>query len=462
MHSAPSLPEASPVPGPAAAVNAQLFGLTSLLQLQKRARHARTEQELGFLMVNDTFSLVRYRQGLAWVRAERGEGTVLAVSGLASAEADTPYVRYACRLLAAHGDPAGARVLDASALPADLAADWTEYLPAYGLWLPLTAPDERQLGGLLLARDEPWTDGERVLLENLGDAYAHAWAGLMRHKRRWRRHTARLKSLRAAVIAVAGLLVLSLLPVRLSALAPAEVIPQDPTVVRAPFDGVVDKFMVTPNQPVSEDQPLFQLDPARLRNRLDVALAAQEAAEAEYRQAAQQAVFDEKVKSQLVVLLGKRDQAAAEVAYDQDLLKRIVVHAPRAGLAVFADVNDWIGRPVTQGERILTVADPKDVELEIKLPVADAIAMDVGDPVSLFLNIDPQHPMNAAIRLAAYQPEVGPDGVAAYRLKARFAEGQPTVRIGLQGTAKIYGESTTLFYYLFRRPLAALRQRLGV
>ena len=35
-------------------------------------------------------------------------------------------------------------------------------------------------------------------------------------------------------------------------------------------------------------------------------------------------------------------------------------------------------------------------------------------------------------------------------------------RIGLQATAKIHGRRVTLFYYLFRRPLAQLRQFTGL
>ena len=34
-------------------------------------------------------------------------------------------------------------------------------------------------------------------------------------------------------------------------------------------------------------------------------------------------------------------------------------------------------------------------------------------------------------------------------------------RIGLRGTAKVYGEKVSLFYYLFRRPITYLRQHLG-
>jgi hypothetical protein len=51
--------------------------------------------------------------------------------------------------------------------------------------------------------------------------------------------------------------------------------------------------------------------------------------------------------------------------------------------------------------------------------------------------------------------------VLGYRLKASFADGTRIPRIGLRGTAKIYGEQVSLFYYLMRRPLAALRQLIG-
>jgi hypothetical protein len=49
-----------------------------------------------------------------------------------------------------------------------------------------------------------------------------------------------------------------------------------------------------------------------------------------------------------------------------------------------------------------------------------------------------------------------------YRLKATLDDPAHMPRIGLRGTAKIYGEKVTLFYYLARRPLAAARQFLGL
>jgi hypothetical protein len=97
--------------------------------------------------------------------------------------------------------------------------------------------------------------------------------------------------------------------------------------------------------------------------------------------------------------------------------------------------------------------------------VSEVLGLKEGAEVTLFLNVDPQNPVPARLSFASYQASPTPDGVLAYRLKAGFANpGDPTVdlRIGLKGIAKVYGESTTLFYYLMRRPLAAARQRLGL
>ena len=45
-------------------------------------------------------------------------------------------------------------------------------------------------------------------------------------------------------------------------------------------------------------------------------------------------------------------------------------------------------------------------------------------------------------------------GELAYRIRGDFEEGQVLPRIGMRGTAKLYGAPVTLGYYLLRRPLA--------
>ncbi len=53
-------------------LDAQLFGLGTLVQLLKRARRAATAEELGFVMVNETHALLPYRQAALWQRHARG------------------------------------------------------------------------------------------------------------------------------------------------------------------------------------------------------------------------------------------------------------------------------------------------------------------------------------------------------------------------------------------------------
>ena len=77
----------------------------------------------------------------------------------------------------------------------------------------------------------------------------------------------------------------------------------------------------------------------------------------------------------------------------------------------------------------------------------------------------PFGPLRATVAQSSYQATLSPEGVASYRLRARFESLSPEearrVRIGLSGTAKLYGERAPLGYYLLRRPLAALREWTG-
>jgi multidrug resistance efflux pump len=437
----------------------ELLRLTALLQLEKRARAANGD-ELPFVMVNETLGVVRYRQALLWRSAPARR--VIAVSGLATVDQHAPYVVWASRLCS-HLDAEGAdgiSELTASDVNAEIANEWSQWLPAYLVWIPLSP----KLGSLVLAREAPLNEGERNLLTLIADAYAHAWKAQSAGKR-WYEKIAAAGTRRRKVIGAVMLLLLAgagFLPVRQSVLAPAEIVPREPFMVRAPLDGVTESVLVKPNETVAEGQILFRLDPRRLRNQLVVAMRAQDTAEAELRQAKQFAVVDQKIRASLPVLQGKLDQQKAEVAYLAEQLEQTEIKAPRAGMAVFDDPNDWIGRPVVIGERMMLIANPDNVEIEARLPVADAIDLELGGPAWLFLNVEPGTPLNAVLTFVSYKAQQGADGILAYRAKAQLADGEGLPRIGLKGTVKLYGEKAPLAYSIFRRPISAARQWLGL
>ncbi|MET0268531.1 MAG: HlyD family efflux transporter periplasmic adaptor subunit [Duganella sp.] len=444
--------------------------LAALLQLEQLARACASSEELAFVMVNETHALAPYRQAVLWQR-DGGDGRIAALSGLAVPDANAPFNVWLRRLLARHA--AGSHGGNASSLfiPDTERAMWQEHLPPHAWCLPLNLSGRGPADALLvLLRDVPWPAHLTPLLAMAADAYGHAWRALAQPRSGSNVNTgktvlARLRTLgrerRWRLIAGAALLLLLCLPVRQSVLAPAEVVAHAPVTVRAPLQGVVDRIAVQPNQAVEKGQLLVELDARELAARLESSRQALAVAEAELRQGQQQALFDERSRSGLGMLNGKREQAAGDVDYLEQALARTRVHAERAGTVIFDDPAEWTGKPVALGERIMLVADPATIELDIQLPVADAIALAAGSQVQLFLNTAPTTPLAASVQRVGYRASAGADGALAYRVRARFSEANGA-RIGLKGTAKLYGERTLLVVYLLRRPLAALRVWVGL
>jgi hypothetical protein len=446
------------------AVNFQLLRLSSLLQLEQRARKA-GGRELEFLMVNDTATIVPYQQAALLVEDESG-GERIILSGVAQADEGAPYRIWLKRVLAAirRGEGAGeTRAVTPEELTEELAREWQEWLPPHVLWCPLGWRGG-QLGGMLLARIEPWLEGDVKLVESLAESYGQSMALAALGNRLRRRTGSRLPRRRRLAL---GALVLgvtvALLPVRESVLAPAEIVPVDPAPMRAPFDGVVDALHVTPNQPVHAGQALVSLDPTELRTRYAVAQKELDMAQAEYTSAAQQAMSDAKANSQLATLASKVEQQRDEMAYDKDMLDRAVMTAPTDGIAVFDDDNEWDGKPVELGERIMLVASPRNTQLEIEVPAASVVTFDPGSEVVFFSNIAPDHPVGGKLVFASYSSAVTAEGVLAYAFRAKL---QPAagddLRLGLKGTAKIYGPRRMLALWLLRRPIAVVREWLSL
>jgi len=438
--------------------------LAALLTLEERARSAASSAELGFVMVNETRALLRYGQA-ALFTVDDG---LVAISGVSDPDRTGPFPLWLTALfrhLAGRVDAAmGPVPIDPGTLPERLRAGWSEWMTGDGLFVPLADPDGRRLGALLVVRDGGWRESHLHLLARLAPIYGQAWAW---HHRpgvwtRTRRGLTRLPRWRLLILAViAGLMAV---PVRLSVLAPAEVVARDPAVVRAPLDGVVHQVLVAPNDTVAAGQVLFEMDRTRLAGQLEVARKALSTEQARLERATQQAFADVRAKAELAVLRSRIDERRAEVAQLEDQLARCSVAAPRSGIAILDDPSAWIGRPVSTGERVLSVADPTDVEVEAWIAPDDMIPLEPGAPVTLFLNVDPVRPIGARLRTLAYGATEDASGLLAHRARADIApdEDGDAPRLGLKGTARVDGGTVPLGYWLLRKPLAVARRTLGL
>lgn len=445
----------------------------TLRALSRRAREAESDRELGFVLVNETTALTPYRQAVLWL----AEGGVWSLSGVVQVDAHVPYVQWlaaVCRHLQDRVPTGGEPfAFTADDLPPELAADWAQWWPTDALWLG--SPQAGSLsvrGGAILVRDAAWPESDRALAQEWAEVWWHAFGALHRpHQGWWRRSRHRLarvfgwqsgkpwwRQRRLQVLALVAAILLC--PVRLTVLAPGELVPAKPIVVRAPLEGVIDVFHVQPNQQVAAEQPLFSFDELVIQSRLAVAQQALATAETDYRQTSQMALSDPRSKSQLALLVGKVEERRAEIDYLQAQLTRARVLAPQAGVVLMDDPSEWIGKPVSTGERILRLAALDDVEVEAWVPLADAIVLRPGDTVALYLSASPLSPVSAQLRYMAHEAVARPDGGFAYRVRATLTDAT-THRVGLKGTAKLHGGWVPLAYWVMRRPWATMRAYLG-
>ena len=431
------------------------------IHLTSRAVAAERPADLQFTIVNESIALWPYRQAAFFNVHSNGVPYLSCASGLVSVAESSPYSVWLNRLASQFNAGQEAQTLSFEDATGTHKDGWQEWLPDHLLVLPLSDPKGKLLGYSMFAREQQWDDSEVSQAAHLHRVYAHCLAATQQQRRGW--FSKPNFTAKPVFWNLTGLVLFACLwiPVRLSTLAPAEVIALDAFSVAAPQDGVVHSFLVQPNAAVKKGDILFTLDDTSITNRHEVAVKALATARAETLVAEQRAFDDVRGKAALAASLGRMREKEAELASVQALMARLGVRAEKDGVAIFTDANDWIGRPVQTGERIMQLADPKDAGVLMWLSVKDALNLESGAEVKLFLHTKALSPIAATLKQTSYQATLSPDNIASYRLKAAFTDTQDIPRIGLRGTARISGEWSTLGYYLFRRPIAALREWSG-
>ena len=148
--------------------------------------------------------------------------------------------------------------------------------------------------------------------------------------------------------------------------------------------------------------------------------------------------------------------------YQKILLDRSTIYSPAEGVAVLQDKSLLIGKPYNIGENIMVVANPSLVEVNIFMPVKDSITIKKEAKINVFLDSDPMNVIKAKVTKFSYEPEIVTQNLLAYRVTAELIDNGAPPRIGLRGTAKIFGEEVKLFFFLFRKPIIFVRQTLGL
>ena len=338
--------------------------IETLLLLEAEARKCTSLKQLQYLIANETSKLIGARQTLVLVGLKTLK--IVTISSLAVLDKTSPTLRWLEKSLSA--DRLGAKLQDENTLAKTALLDGNSapgsiWPFCHILQIELTLRKHNGQAQLVLLKEKAFSKSDLVMADRLGDTYAHAWRALDKTK------MPLLGIFTKKLMIATSLLVLAVMfiPVTLSALAPVEIIARDPIIIAAPLNGVVGKVNVNPNQFVKSGDLLFSYTLTDLTNEFELASQAVGIAQSRYRRASQDAFGSGVGRREMAELKSERELAKAKMFYAQTRLKQSHVRAIRDGVVLFADKDEWIGKPVQTGEKIMKIATPLHTRLLDKI-----------------------------------------------------------------------------------------------
>ena len=310
-----------------------------IIELKVMYTAATTTEEIQFIIVNELHNLVKYRQSI--LLPLRGNNLVF--SGISQPDKTSPfYIWVNENITKLIENTPEATFITQSDIKGEASSEWSSWLPEYGILMPITNATGELMGTLFLARDEEWDDSDIELMKVVLEASGHALNAMVPKKRNNRAILQKLRSYKG--IGIILLLIILCLPVRLTVLGPAEIVPIDPATIRAPFDGVIDKIFVKPNQIIKVEEKLFKMDTSAYQNDLEVAEKIWSSLRAEYSQISRLALKDPRSKRRLTNVTSKICEQEIK-AYLKSLIDRTTCLSI-TGSVILNDPTNWEECPV--------------------------------------------------------------------------------------------------------------------
>ncbi len=434
--------------------------LGNFISFSKDVREATTRQALAFTLCNRTRKLVKYDTALLLQRNNSGVQTVRCISGISDFDPQAPLVEL-CESLVNCADVylENTTVHKAGHLPGFLSRFMHE-LQIEQVVCSSLAVDQATL---VIIRFQEWSLAELQMVQQISEVADHAWSALPREQARDRLYQ-KLSGVRAARYIGLGLLLASMvLPVRQSVIASGQVVATDPAVVASGLNGVIEEIHVRPNEPVSKGQKLVSYDQTELQSRHSTVTEELKLAREQFRKARQQSLSAVQGAAQrFSELESEIERKGIELNRIEDMLSRSEISAQQEGVAIFGRVQDWEGRAVSIGEKIMEISDPQQQQFEVWLATEDAIAFDPGARIKFFPDAFPLRSVEGTVNTIGFFPVERSTGGLAFRVQASLNDANDQLRLGMNGTTRLYGDRVSLGYFLFRKPIAAVRRWLGV
>ena len=434
--------------------------------LNNKLYRAESRESLVFIALNDTVNLVQYDRALLW-NFEKSKPELIGISGVSKFDKKSELAQKWEKLMKLIPDPMQSQILDRWTFAKEDKI-WAELHGKSNttiLWLPVVEDDKLVLGLWLelwhYKQEPPPPQDEALhLLSNfLMPVVGATWQKL--EPKFSLRKLIHLSPKQVLIILFGLVFLLFAVPVPLRIVAPCEVVSQDPLVIAAPLDGIVEEVVVDPGESVQKGDILFEYDKNIPLQELNIARKQVEIAQSELNRAINLGHENPESRADVAILKLRLDKDRLALQLSEYQASQLSVTAPEMGIVVLDNPDAWRGKPVQVGETVLEVTNPKKTKVKIWIPESDNIWINPEKPVNIILNVRPGQTEKAQLIYIANVSTISDQNVPSFIAEAEWFEPQPDVKMGLKGTAILYGENVSLFYFLFRKPWYAVRYYLG-
>ncbi len=439
--------------------------LLKYIQLSDELHQVQTLEELSSFIIHKTLDFIDYDRAIFWQYNLIGKIKLTAISGTHQIDPNSPRNIWIKELIAStlKKKTSSKTALSKSKFKIFIQENWPHEWEDEIFWCTFNNLLNHVSSGVIFIRKKSWSEPEQLMAGQLLRDYQYSYQhlSLLSYRTFIKAYRFYKKTPRKFyAIGLITFLIISLVPVSQSVTAPAEVIAKDPRIMTSPLQSLINTMNVKSGQLVEKGQVLFTLDSKNLESARNLEAEQLRIAQAQYDAAARKAAYDHTSQAELGVWQAKIEEQKAKLDYSNSMLDQTQVLAPVSGIVNMNDAHDWEGQPVNIGDKILTIAQPNGIELEIWLPVSEGISFKEGSLIKMHPNGQPLNSYYATLINSSYSALVTPEGILSHRLIGFFKMGE-FLPIGTHGSVKLYGHKVPMIYYLFRKPLSALRQAWG-
>jgi RND family efflux transporter MFP subunit len=326
--------------------------------------------------------------------------------------------------------------------------------------LPLRDGDDGTVGMIQLI-DEP-SPAALTLLQHHAAALAAVLGRLQRDQpgyisRALRQLSRRCASWRGRAVLLAAVVALGCLavPVPHRVTCRCQVQPVTRRFVVAPYDGTLEKCLVSPGDVVRSGDVLARMDQREIQWEL-AGLQADRARAEKERDAAMAA--HKTSSAQLAELEMQRLELHMQLL--EHRLTNLAVRSPIAGIVVTGDLEKAEGAPLTIGQSLFEIAPLEKMLCEVSIPEKDIAHVQTGMPVTVSLDACPDQAIDGAIQRTHPRAELR-DNESVFVADMELDNSPGQLRPGMNGSAKVSTGYRSLGWILFHEPWSRVRRMLA-